>query len=160
MFGDWDVSLAVGVEVLDTDHKFLMSLMKQLSEAVATGQSRDLVGSILTVLVEVAEGHFLREERLLERAGYPALANHRREHRHLIDSLQLIQQRYLDGKRALLDESTLQFFQDWLVGHIGATDGDYRSLLENFSFSPDDLRGTVLEVCPPPPRVEAQRPRI
>lgn len=121
----WRSSFSVGNALLDSDHYILVNLLNQLHDALDTGQSRDVVGSVIGVLAEYVEHHFRREEALLVKANYPDHANHEKAHRVLEAKVRDIRDRWLAGERQALGDEVLEFLKKWLTDHILVTDKAY-----------------------------------
>lgn len=121
----WTESYSVGNALLDSDHRILFNLVNQLHDAMDTGQSRDVLGSVVNVLAEYVEHHFRREEAMLARTGFPALDDHRAEHRRLESEVRAVRDRWLAGDRGALDEDVLAFLKKWLTDHILVADKSY-----------------------------------
>ena len=123
----WTTDLSVGVQASDDDHKRLIDLMAQLSEGMSRGQGKAIIGKVLDELESYTRYHFAREEELFERTGYPA-AEHKLEHRKLVEQVVTLQSRYKAGETALAIQ-TLEILKDWLTVHIQGTDTKYTSHL-------------------------------
>lgn len=126
----WSEAFSVGSPLLDSDHRILFDLLTQLFDATDTGQSRDVVGSVLSALSEYAEHHFRREEGIMAAAGYPELEVHRAEHRRLVADMGVICTRYRAGERGALNEEVVELLKNWLTQHILVTDKSYRPWVE------------------------------
>ena len=137
----WQESYSVGVPFIDSDHQILISLLNQLFEAREEGQTSEVIGSVLNVLVEYTANHFHREERLMEIGEYPDRAAHVELHRALTGRVSAFQQDYADGRHAAIGE-LFEFLKDWLTGHIIAVDKRYKPFVETVELSPSDLAGT------------------
>ncbi|HSV29047.1 MAG TPA: bacteriohemerythrin [Candidatus Omnitrophota bacterium] len=127
----WNESYSVGNAVLDSDHHILMNLLNQLHDALDTGQSRDVVGSVVNVLTEYVEHHFQREEAILAEVGYPTRDDHGAQHRKLEARFRDIRDRWQAGERNALGDEVLDFLQKWLTEHILVTDKAYKPWLES-----------------------------
>ncbi len=123
----WTTDLSVGVEASDDDHKRLIDLLNQLAEGISFGQGKEIIGKILDDLESYTRYHFAREEEFFERTGYPA-ADHKREHRELVEQVVTLQSRYKTGETALAME-TLNILKKWLTDHIQGADAKYTSHL-------------------------------
>ncbi len=123
----WTTDLSVGVEAADDDHKRLIDLINQLHEGMNHEQGKEIVGKVLDELESYTRYHFAREEELFERTGYPA-ADHKREHRELVEQVVTLQSRYKSGETALAIE-TLDILKEWLTVHIQGTDKKYHDHL-------------------------------
>lgn len=126
----WSEAYSVGSAMLDSDHRILLDLLGQLHDAIETGQSRSVVGSLLNVLAEYAEHHFRREEEVLARLGFPDREAHQGQHREMEDRLRAIRDRWRDGERGALGEEVLAFLKKWLTGHILGADKAYAPWIE------------------------------
>ncbi|OFX11181.1 MAG: hypothetical protein A2516_09390 [Alphaproteobacteria bacterium RIFOXYD12_FULL_60_8] len=139
---EWRDSYGVGVDLIDADHKLLVSLINQLYEAHEDGQGTEMVGSALNVLIEYTETHFSREELLLEKGAYPELAEHREEHRRLTQKVRDITERYNAGDTAVCDDALIVFLKDWLTDHILGVDMKYKSYVQGLTLTPAELLGS------------------
>lgn len=139
----WQDSFSVGVDLVDNDHKLLVSLIKQLNDAVEGGQGREVVGSVLNVLIEYTESHFSREERLMEKGGYPDLPAHRKHHEKLCAQVREMVDQYKRGETETLDRHILEFLSDWLTGHILGVDMQYRPYVQGVELTPDEIMETL-----------------
>jgi two-component system cell cycle response regulator len=77
----WDEGMSVGVESIDQDHRRIIDIINQLSEAFEKGSGREVVVGLFDRLEEYASTHFAREERLMEEAGFPGLQEHAAQHK-------------------------------------------------------------------------------
>jgi hemerythrin len=126
----WSEAFSVGNPLLDSDHRIIFDLLTQLYDATDTGQSRDVVGAILSALAEYAEHHFRREEGMMAASGFPDLEGHKAEHRHLSADIGAICDRYREGQKGVLSEDVVELLKKWLTQHIQVTDKSYRPWVE------------------------------
>lgn len=126
----WSEAFSVGSAMLDSDHHILLDLLGQLHDAIETGQSQSVVGSVVNVLTEYAEHHFRREELVMAQIGYPARAEHEKLHRDMEARLHAIRDRWLSGQRKALGEEVAGFLKKWLTEHILAADKAYAPWIE------------------------------
>lgn len=136
----WQDSYAVGVPAIDADHRLLFSLVNQLYDAREEGQAREVVASVLQVLVEYTIGHFNREERLMRLVHYPELEKHCQQHRELAVQVRRFQADYDGGRHAAVDE-LVTFLKGWLTGHILGVDTRYKPYVEQVELTALDLAG-------------------
>ncbi len=73
----------LGVPEIDDDHLQLVDMANRISGDLEEG-SYALCVALFDEFLEAAEAHFRREEQLLERLGYPRLAQHVAYHRELV----------------------------------------------------------------------------
>lgn len=126
----WSETYSVGNAMIDSDHRILINLINQLHDATETGQSRDVVGSVVNVLAEYVEHHFHREELLMAQIGYPEREQHSQSHRDLERRVRDIRDRWMAGNRQVLDDDVMIFLKRWLTDHILRADIAYRPWIE------------------------------
>jgi len=131
----WNEAFSVGNAMLDSDHRILLNLLNQLHDAIDTGQSREVVGTVINVLAEYAEHHFRREEEMMAAAGYPDLAAHREQHQALEARVRELRDRWHAGERRVLDEDVVSVLKKWLTDHILGTDKSYSPWIEGMAES-------------------------
>ncbi len=136
----WDESYSVGNAALDSDHRILITLLVQLHDAMDTGQSRDVVGSIINALAEYVDHHFQREEVILLRVGYPDTDAHCNAHRVLAAKVATIRDRWLAGEREALGDEVVDLLKKWLTEHIMVADKSYSPWVVNLG---DHDRGSA-----------------
>ena len=116
----WDEVLSVQNDEIDNDHRILVDLFNLLGHSAASGESREYVEAVLEELIRCAAWHFYHEERLMLKAAYAGLDDHRQEHLELIDSVRDLQDGIL--RTGKLAEEELEFLERWLTGHILVAD--------------------------------------
>ena len=119
---DWNDRLSVGVAMIDTDHKHLISLVNQLHDAVRAGHAKEVLGKVLDELIGYTKSHFAREEVEMTRTNYPGAAAHIAEHHALAKQVLEVQAQYKAGNQAVLSMQVMAFLRDWLLKHISGTD--------------------------------------
>ncbi len=124
----WDKTLSVQVDEIDEDHRRLVDLFNILNHAVVEGESSDYIAAVLEELISCTVWHFKHEERLMLKYHYDGLAEHRKEHEELIESVRELQQKFLQEGKSLTSED-IEFLEHWLTGHILSTDMDMGAYL-------------------------------
>lgn len=127
----WDEGMSVGNPLLDSDHRILITVLNQLDDARDTGQSREVVASVVNVLAEYTEHHFQREEAIMAQAGYPHLAAHAALHRALETRVRDIRARWQGGDHGALGDEVVDFLRNWLTDHIMVVDKSYGPWVQN-----------------------------
>ena len=120
---EWDDSIALGIPIIDGQHKALFDWVNTLNVAIKNGDGAEAVGEVIWNLITYVTEHFSEEERLMLSCNYPGLADHRKEHDQFVSRLREIQVSYINGHE--MGESVLDFMVDWLVCHIKGTDQGY-----------------------------------
>jgi hemerythrin-like metal-binding protein len=120
----WSDKLSVGVKAIDEQHTVLFDTINDLHAAMMKGQAKAIVGELLAKLLTYTRNHFSDEERMMELAKYPDLAQHQLLHRNLTKQVEEYIARYQKGDLALsLDLSG--FLSEWLKTHIQSVDQSY-----------------------------------
>ena len=119
---DWNDRLSVGVEMIDTDHKHLVSLVNELHDAVRAARGKEVLGHVLDGLITYTRTHFAREESEMAKFKYPQAADHIKEHTALAKQVLDVQAKYKAGNTAVLSKEVMAFLRDWLLKHIQASD--------------------------------------
>lgn len=127
---DWKASMSVGVELLDNQHKQLLSLINSLHEQMKIGKGRLGLPSIVKELVSYTKVHFGSEERMLKNAEYPSFESHKAQHDEFVRKIVAIEQQLKEDSLTITFE-TMDFLQKWLVNHIQSTDQLYKPFLKN-----------------------------
>lgn len=135
---EWTDALRVGHDAIDRDHQRLADTVNGLHEAMLAGQGMGQVQSALDDIVAHATAHFRREEKIMEDAAYPSLAEHRQQHAELVAEVAQLRQRFEAGE-SIFSLRVLQFLSDWLVRHINDADkplSDYLARRKTNASSP------------------------
>lgn len=130
-FMEWSDRMSVGVKLLDTDHQLLVKMINELYDAMKAGHGKDSLGKTLNSLVHYTKVHFAHEEKFFVQTGYPAAADHKKQHDQLTHQVIEIQQKYQNGATSLLSVEVLDFLKDWLVNHIQGSDKNYGPYLNS-----------------------------
>ncbi|MGA9527561.1 MAG: bacteriohemerythrin [Terriglobales bacterium] len=124
----WTEDYSVHVTKFDNEHQMLFKMVDELYEASRAGHGKDIVGEILDRLIAYTAKHFAGEEEAMEKAGYPGLAEHQREHKALVDQVVEFQKELRAGK-LMVAISLMTFLKSWLTNHIHNTDKKYGAFL-------------------------------
>ena len=128
-FVTWTADMSVGVQALDDDHMKLVAILNDLHDGIAAGRGTARLGKVLDGLVSHAKTHFALEEELFAQTGYPAAADHIREHREFTEWVLDIHAHYNKGLFDALSQNTLNFLKDWLRDHVLDSDKKYEAHL-------------------------------
>jgi len=124
----WKPELSVKVRELDGQHQKLIALINDLDEAMAQGQSKAIMGAIISELARYTSTHFAHEEELLARFDYPGTAAQLAGHAAFIEDVARFQRGFEAGKLGLSIQ-VMDFLSDWLTKHIMGTDQQYSAFL-------------------------------
>lgn len=120
----WNESYSVRVRQMDEQHEKLFEIINRLAEAMKSSKGDDVVRDTVEQLAVYTRTHFLQEEALMRRAGYPGLTAHQGEHKKLMADVERYK-RELEEGRAASPVSLLNFIRQWLAHHIRESDKAY-----------------------------------
>ena len=124
----WSHECIVGVKAMDDQHGIIMDTMNDLRLMILQGRERKSICGQLERLIELTQMHFQSEEQLLEKQGFPGLAEHRQAHHCLLTQIQT----KLEHTRHSEDvevAALFQFLRGWYMDHIEKLDQAYGSWL-------------------------------
>ena len=106
----WKADYETEVREIDLQHRFFMDLINRMHEELQASADQDYRDRLFQELSNYARFHFISEENLMFKFGYPDLDHHRMMHRRLIDELSWrAQEKSYD---AIFD-----FLVRWFVAH-------------------------------------------
>jgi len=117
----WTDAYAVGVKQIDEEHQRLFALAEAMHLAMIAGKGKEFVSTLLAALLDYTNYHFAHEEELMSGVGYPALAEHRRQHEALREKTRKLQERAASGEVTMTMEVALLLI-DWLKRHTTGAD--------------------------------------
>ena len=112
----WREEMSVGNDIIDDDHKNLIGLINEY-EAALSMKNPVILKHAITGLVDYANSHFEREEKLMAAVHYPHLNAHREHHRTLLYRIEDFHEGILKAHKIDLGEAS-RFLYDWLVRHV------------------------------------------
>ncbi len=121
---EWNDDYSVQIKEIDNQHRQLIDQINALHDAMKQGKGKEVVGSIIVKLAEYTQRHFMSEEQLFLKHGYPETTRHTREHNAFIEKVAGFQNDLKLG-RILLSMEVLNFLKDWLIKHIQIVDKKY-----------------------------------
>ena len=120
----WNHSRTVGVKAMDDQHGILMDTMNEVRQALVRGAGREPVSALLDRLIEFTRMHFWNEEQLMERAGFPGLAEHRSAHERLLSQIRDAAHRAQHGEEFQM-QPLLCALREGYLEHIEGPDQEY-----------------------------------
>ena len=95
---EWNDGLNIGVTSLDDDHKELLHIINNLSEAIDTNETKDVLENIFNELQNRTQDHFSREEIYLDDCNCTNLKEHAGKHRAFCSKLLELKTKVLSSK--------------------------------------------------------------
>ena len=142
VFIKWDARLKHGVQLIDYQHKKLVTLTNTLHLACMEDQetaSRCFI-EVAREMVNYVHYHFSTEEHMMRFLMYPNYHNHRMEHERFIKEI-LRQTRMFEKQQNLVPHRYVLFLKDWILSHIAVRD---KSLAEHIRFIEDQEKVQII----------------
>ena len=117
----WSSQLSTGIIEQDNQHKRLIDLINELNDAMQAGQSTQVMGKVLTELMNYTVFHFDYEEKLMAQYKYEDSIAHRAEHTKFVQTISDYMMNYDSGKEDISAE-IMSFLRGWLTNHIMNSD--------------------------------------
>lgn len=114
----WSEEMAVGIDLMDGDHRGLFLLIKTFHDSLTRGRGKAETAMVFDKLLDYTTTHFKNEETLMITHQYPDKDNHIREHRKLTREVMT----FYKDQQTLFPENIADFLYSWLVNHIMETD--------------------------------------
>ena len=115
----WTPDLRIGHDQIDEQHIQLFGLFDEFIAGSVRGEARETLMVLHECLKEYAEVHFAEEEALMQQAGYPQLAQHKRAHDMFRNRLAAIREQIAAQGPTLMNlVETNKTLVSWLVNHV------------------------------------------
>lgn len=121
----WKAAYELGVETIDLQHKYFFNLIIRFAEEI--NGDHFYQRRLIQELNAYAKFHFISEENMMYKAGYPLLPEHKTHHIALINALNAKQAAFLFGD--LQADEIVVFLTDWFVKHTTGEDKMFAEFL-------------------------------
>jgi len=140
----WKKELEIGNEMIDTQHRMLVLLLKKLDLAITNRMGEKVVMGILLEIKKFTEFHFLSEENLMSELRYPGLADHERIHSELLGQLNVFIAKI--NRKQETPEDILPQIVTWVANHVVSEDLKIAEYVKNSTYRPiaEDSYGLYL----------------
>ena len=133
-FMPWSNEFSVGIQDIDEQHRWLLDCTNELYDQLAVSEpDHARIASLLEGLVDYTVNHFIAEEELLQRFGYPDLAAHKVQHDAFTAQVMALLHRHEAGDVSGVE--ALDMLVSWLLGHIMTVDTEYAGFLRERGIS-------------------------
>jgi hemerythrin len=125
----------VAVESMNQTHREEVALVNALSKLLEQAEDADrkAIDQALAQWLEHTRAHFERENRLMERHGFPAYPIHAQEHAMVLAELERLQSRWQDnGELEPLRDFVCKHWPDWFNRHVSSMDTVTAQFLAHF----------------------------
>ena len=136
MRAEFDETLVTGNDMIDGQHKELISRINQLLESCEDGQGKIKAVKMLDYLMEYTDFHFSAEEKLQEEISYPGIQEHKAKHEEFKQAVKELQE-MLEEEEGPTEAFVAQVQKnvvDWLFNHIKGSDrsvAEYKYMASN-----------------------------
>ena len=125
----WSEEFELGFERVDSQHRRLFELVKNLVIACTEGYDAKVLNETLDFLVEYTVQHFKNEEDVMLLYNYPEYEQHKQIHEDFkVVVGEKVQEFKNDGSSEELSNTVNKIIVRWLINHIQREDkkiGDY-----------------------------------
>lgn len=138
----WREALSIGNDLIDQDHRHLLSLINTVEELLTTDRPCTELLAAIDRLRDYTDFHFTREERIMLRLQYTKYDHHKHAHRSLIDQLTQATRPIRNPAQDLLPttaglpeeirDSVVNLLRHWLLDHILKEDMKLKPLLAGY----------------------------
>ncbi len=119
----WSEEFSVGVKGIDRQHQELLARVNALFDAIGSREAGRSVDELIVHMESYVHRHFLCEEKLMRRHGYPDYVLHLGHHQHFIEELARIEKMYdRSGLSPELVTRMAGYITDWLSQHFVVDD--------------------------------------
>ena len=128
-FLEWDEKYSVHIAEVDGQHKDIFAIINELHDAMKERRGDQILGRILSELIDYTHEHFATEEKYFLRHKYPGFEVHKSEHdlmRTLVTELKMKHDKEEQG----VTIETMELLKDWLSDHVLGADQKYGLFLK------------------------------
>lgn len=120
MLISWKKELEIGNELIDSQHRMLVMLLRKLDMAVKNQMEHRVIMGIFLEIKRFTEFHFLSEENLMAELGYPGLSEHEKIHSELLVQVNVYIAK-INRKQEFADD-VLEALHTWFAHHVVGED--------------------------------------
>lgn len=118
----WNARYELGIEVLDTQHRRLFDLIREVQVVADEEGSGPTFFSALQEFLDFAQFHFETEEKLMEEHDFSTAGLHRQAHDRLLQDLRDFSRRVSQGRASAARGAAGDFLRKWLTEHVSHGD--------------------------------------
>ena len=130
----WKKSYEIGIDEIDEQHRQLVAIINELSDAMMNRRGYLTVPHILERLGDYIQFHFTNEEEIMRETKYPALDEHCQEHLAMTTKVLEFKRNYSKDHEINASE-VLNFLCDWLKEHIVVSDKKLKAHIQTIESS-------------------------
>lgn len=130
----WQKELEIGNEMIDTQHRMLVLLLRKLEIAFDQQLPHTIIVGICLEIKKFTDFHFLSEENLMRELCYPGLRHHAEAHSHLLMELELLIHKVNHGTETT--DNLLKIMYAWVADHVLNEDKKIADFVSNSASHP------------------------
>lgn len=134
----WDETYSVGIDLLDQQHKKIVSIINQLITHNELDVRSEAISDLLSDLTQYAHNHFLTEEAVLEKFNYDSIDDQKKEHKEYRLKIVNFCMDTVDHKISV-PQNLKEYIYHWWKDHILISDMAYKPFFENLIFDINEV---------------------
>jgi hemerythrin-like metal-binding protein len=119
---EWTPSYELGIEDIDFQHHFFFNLIVRLAKDLTESDDVQYRSALISELNAYARFHFISEENLMMRHGFPELGGHKYLHMELLDQLSTRANMLALEANDKQAQEIVDFLVDWFLQHTSRID--------------------------------------
>ena len=128
---EWKGKYEIGVAEIDFQHRYFLSLINRLRRELEGIDDPEYQQGLMSELMSYAKFHFISEENMMRRDGYPGLEQHHQHHQMLLEQLSTRVARLNITHSPQELHKLMRFLVDWFVHHTLNEDHQYAEYHNN-----------------------------
>lgn len=117
----------LGLDEVDQTHREFIALLNSMLDT-----DKQQFVTAFSRLVEHTRDHFANEKQLMQKSGFPAMAEHHAEHQRVLGELERFLQKALQGNIAFARAYMQQQLPGWFELHLATMDSALVAHLQQF----------------------------
>lgn len=119
MILNWTEDIAVGVDIIDEQHKKLFEYLNDFADAIDNNTGAGEISKITRFLDNYVIEHFDTEEKMMKKVSCPDMEEHIGQHRIFMEFLTEVKRTYaIEGGSEELATMLRSRLCNWLFSHI------------------------------------------
>ncbi len=123
--GEWLADYELGIEDIDLQHHFFFNLINRLASELIVNQDIQYRIDLVSELTAYAKFHFLSEENMMRKSGYPQFMRHKFQHIELIDSISRVSNQLFLTENDPEGKALINFLREWFLNHTRKVDKEF-----------------------------------
>lgn len=130
----WSEKYNIGIPAVDSQHKRLFEIIRELKEALQAGLKSSDVEKIIVTLDQYKTRHFQLEEKYMKECSYPGLAEQKRAHEYFTNRFRELGKELAEtGMNLKIVQAIQGELTDWVKKHVTGLDLDFGKYYRQYS---------------------------